>query len=203
MIESIWEFISSFEKVWYPVFLGITAMVETVFPPFPGDVIYIALSGLGSRSDVSWFLLWIPGFAGCFISTLLLDSMGRSEKLEKLEKLIIGSSRRNGMVRAKRILANHGPWIISASRFIPGIRSLIVITAASSGMKRSSVLTYAGISAVLWYLLMVAAGYFAGEGIESAGEFMADLTRWLWAALAAGILFGAGLLLFKLKRNGK
>ena len=201
MTQAVWDFISGFGEIWYPLFLGVTAMVETLFPPFPGDVIYIALAGLGTRSGVSWPLLWAPGFAGCFASTLILDRMGRSSRLEKLERLITGSSRRNGMERASGIISRHGPWIITASRFIPGIRSILVIAAASSGMKRSSVLFYAGLSASLWYLLMVMAGHFAGEGIESAERFMADLSIWLLAGAATMVLLGAGMLFFKLRRT--
>ncbi len=199
MIDSVWQFVTGFGEAWYPFLLGTVAMIETLFPPFPGDVVYVALSGLGIGEGVSRFLLWTPGFIGCFISTYLLDAMGRSSKLEKLEMVIIGSSRRNGMERAKRILEKHGSWIIAASRFIPGIRSLIVIAAAASGMKRSSVLMYAGISAALWYLLLIIAGGFAGAGIASAEEFMGNLTMWLWVAVAAALILGALFLLLRLK----
>lgn len=202
MLDSIWQFVLSLGEVWYPLMLGAAALVETIFPPFPGDVICVALSGLGISEGVPRFLLWAPGFAGCFASTVVLDAMGRSSRLEKLESVIIGSSRRNGMERAKRILASRGPWIIAASRFIPGIRSLLVIAAAASGMKRSSVLIYAGLSAAVWYLLIVLAGGIAGAGIESAEEFMSDLTAWLWLAMAAAIVVGGAVLLFRLRRSG-
>lgn len=203
MIHSIWQFVTGFGEVWYPLLLGAAALVETLFPPFPGDVLYIALSGLGIREGIPELILWAPGFVGCFISTIVLDAMGRSRRLEKLERVITGTSRRHGMEKAKRILAKRGPWIIAASRFIPGIRSLLVIAAAASGMKRSAVLIYAGLSAAVWYLLMVAAGGIAGAGIASAEKFMADLTVWLWTAVVTTLILGALFLLLRLKGNGK
>jgi len=203
MIDSVWQFITGFSESWYPLLLGATAMVETVFPPFPGDVVYIALSGLGIGQGVSRLLLWAPGFAGCFVSTILLDAMGRSSRLEKLERIIIGSSRSNGMDRARRIIEKRGPWILGVSRFIPGIRSILVIAASSSGMKRSSVLLYAGLSAAMWYFLMVAAGEVAGSGIASAEKFMADLTKWIWAAILLTMAIGAVVLLLRLKGTKK
>lgn len=201
MIQPVWEFLSAIGDGWYPLFLGLTALVETLFPPFPGDVVYIALTGLGWSAEVSPFLLWFPGFAGCFFSTLLLDHLGRSSGLEKLEKLVIGSSRKNGLERAKGIIARRGPWVLTASRFVPGIRSLLVIAAASSGMKRSSVVTYASISAGIWYAVMTAAGYFAGTTLNDANRFMKGFSSILWMVLAAAILSGVFLMLFRLRRE--
>lgn len=200
MIQSIWEFLTSFNDVWYPLFLGMTAFVETLFPPFPGDVVYIALAGLGWSSGIPAALLWFPGFAGCFVSTLILDHLGRSSGLEKLEKLVIGSSRKNGLDRAKRIISRRGPWVLVASRFVPGIRSLLVIAAASSGMKRSSVIGWASLSAGAWYAIMTAAGYFAGSTLDDADHFMKGFSTVLWVLLAAVILTGVFIVLFRLRR---
>lgn len=203
MIEEIWSFLSGFGTGWYPLFLGFTAMVETLFPPFPGDVIYVALAGLAARNGLSVFFLWVPGFAGCFASTFLLDSMGRSGAIEKLERLILSRAGKGGVARAKRNLAEKGPWILVLSRFVPGIRSVLVVVAASSGMRRPVVLSYAGLSAVLWYLLMAAAGKLAGAGIESAGRFMSGLSGWLWTALAAAAVAGLAVFFIRKKGGGK
>jgi membrane protein DedA with SNARE-associated domain len=203
MLEAVWELLSGFKEGWYPVLLAATALVETLFPPFPGDVIYIALAGLALRSGVPVFLLWLPGFVGCFISTVMLDSMGRSSRLEKLEKVITGARGGGSMVRARKLLARRGPWIISMSRFIPGIRSILVVAAASSGMPRRSVLAYAGASAALWYGVMVAAGRIAGAGIESAEAFMSEFSSWLWGLLAGAVVIGGAVLLVKVRREGK
>jgi membrane protein DedA with SNARE-associated domain len=203
MISSLWGFVSGFGEAWYPLFLGVTAMVETLFPPFPGDVVFVALSGLGIQNGVSRLLLWIPGFTGCFISTIVLDSMGRSSRLEKLERVITGSAKNNGMERAKKMLADRGPWIIAFSRFIPGIRSILVIAGAASGMKRSAVLFYSGLSAAAWYLLLVIASGLIGSGIAGAREFMSSLTQWLWAASILALVIGGVVLVCRLKQSGK
>ncbi len=203
MLESLWNLITGFGEGWYPILLGATALVETLFPPFPGDVIYIALAGLALRSGVPVFLLWVPGFAGCFISTVMLDSMGRSSRLEKLERMITGARGGRSMARARKLLAGRGPWIISMSRFIPGIRSILVVAAASSGMSRRAVLGYAGASAALWYGVMAAAGSIAGAGIESAEAFMAEFSSWLWGLLAGAVVIGGAVLLVKVKGEGK
>jgi membrane protein DedA with SNARE-associated domain len=203
MTEAVWQFFMRFSGLWHEVFLGITAMVETLFPPFPGDVLYIALSGLGISRGIPVILLWIPGFIGCFISTLLLDSIGRSPSLEKVETLLIKTSGKRGYERAKRLLANHGSWIILFSRFIPGVRSILVVMAASSGMKRSSLLAYGSVSIAFWYALLVCAGTVLGSELSHAAGFMAELSSWLLIMSVSAVIAGAVIMLIRLKSGVK
>ncbi len=199
MTETIWQFFLGISNIWHACLLGVIAFVETLFPPFPGDVLYIALSGLGFSRDIPALLLLFPGFLGCMASTFILDSMGRSSKLEKLEALVIKASGKNGFERARKLLSKHGSWILIFSRFIPGIRSLLVVVAASSGMKKSSVITYSSISVVFWYALMVGAGYVLGAELDKATDFMGELTALLLMAILAAVLIGGAILLIRMK----
>ena len=201
MTEAIWLFFLNIGSSWHVVMLGLISFVETLFPPFPGDVLYIALSGLGVSRQISHVLLWLPGFIGCFASTFLLDSMGRSQKLEKLEQLIIRSSGKNSFLRAKEVVAKHGSWILVFSRFIPGIRSLLVIAAASSGVKKSTVFICTSLSIALWYALLVFAGVVIGVELEGASNFMAELTAILLMISVAVVVVAVVVSLIRMKRG--
>jgi|GEM_PF-6462572 len=203
MTEAVWQFFVGFSGVWHGVFLGLTAMVETLFPPFPGDVLYIALSGLGTGRGIPVFLLWIPGFLGCFISTFILDSIGRSSRLEKLESLIIRTSGKNGFDRAKKMLAKRGSWVILFSRFVPGIRSLLIVAAASSGMNRSSVLAWGSASIAVWYALMVCAGSVLGSELSRATGFMEEFSAALLMLSVSVVAAGGVIMLIRMRRGEK
>ncbi|MCK5133826.1 MAG: hypothetical protein KAR40_16955 [Candidatus Sabulitectum sp.] len=203
MTETIWQFFLGIGDVWHSIFMGLIAFVETLFPPFPGDILYIALSGLGVSRDIPIYFLWLPGFLGCMASTLILDSMGRSSKMEKLESLIIRASGKNGFERSKRLLAGHGAWILIFSRFIPGIRSLLVVVAASTGMKKSSVLACTSFSVILWYALMVLAGIILGAELDRAANFMAELTAVLLMVTLAAVVVGGTIMIVRMKRGEK
>lgn len=203
MTETIWQFFLGISNLWHGAFMGVISFVETLFPPFPGDVLYIALSGLGVSRDIPVLLLWIPGFLGCMASTLILDSMGRSSKLEKMESLVIRASGKNGFERAKRLLASHGAWMLIFSRFIPGIRSLLVVAAASSGMKKSAVLAYTSISVIVWYMLMVFAGMIVGAELDRATDFMAELTAVLLMVTLIAVILGGVVITVRMRRGDK
>ncbi len=122
-------------------------------------------------------------------------------KLEKMEHLIIRSSGKNSLLRAKKILAERGSWILIFSRFIPGIRSLLVIAAASSGMKKSTVFLCTSLSIALWYALLVFAGTVIGTELEGASDFMAELTAVLLMISIAVVIISVIISLVRMKRS--
>ncbi len=158
--------------------LTLTAFVETVFPPFPGDVIYISAGGLFFSTGFPPWVLWIPGFVGCALATLLLEAAGRGAGPRWFERLVMsGSKGERGMLRARSLLARHGVWALFLSRFIPGIRSLLVVVAAWSGMGRTAVLVPSLLSAALWYALLSFLAVILGANMGAAAAFMADYGR--------------------------
>jgi len=155
--------------------LTVTAFVETVFPPFPGDVLYISAGGLFCSTGFPPWLLWLPGFVGCSLATLLLEAAGRGAGFRWLERLVMsGSKGERGMARARSLLARHGAWALFLSRFLPGIRSLLVVAASWSGMRRSAVLVPSLLSAALWYGILSFLAVVLGANLGSAAAFMAD-----------------------------
>lgn len=158
--------------------LALTAFVETVFPPFPGDVLYISAGGFFCSTGFPPWLLWLPGFVGCALGTFLLEAAGRGAGPRWFERLVMsGSKGERGMARARSLLARHGVWALFFSRFIPGIRSLLVVAASWSGMGRTAVLVPSLLSAALWYALLSFPAVILGANMDAAAAFMADYGR--------------------------
>lgn len=191
MIEYIWDFFLGISNTSYSFSLGCVAFIETLFPPFPGDVLYIALSGLGFTRNMMAIFLIIPGILGCLLGTILLDFIGRTSKIEQLESYIVSHSGKNGYQRAKKMINRYGKWILIGSRFIPGIRSLLVIVASSSGLGKKQVILYTTISTVAWYGLMTTAGFLLGAELAKATGFIRELTGLVLLILfATALVFG-------------
>lgn len=202
MTEGIWPGLEGLFDSWAPApVLALTALLETVFPPFPGDVIYIAAGGLARSAGVSPWLLWVPGFAGCGFATFLLDAAGRGSGPRWIERMVVGgSSGQRGMARAKALLAKHGGKALFLSRFIPGIRSLLVVAAAWSGMGRASVLVPSLASAMVWYGLLALLAVLLGSNLEAASAFMAAYGRFAMIVLALALVF---FILIRRRRAGR
>lgn len=183
--------------------LTLTAFVETVFPPFPGDVIYISAGGFFRSTGFPVWVLWLPGFVGCALATLLLDAAGRGKGPGWFDRMVMsGSKGERGMARARALLARHGVWALFLSRFIPGIRSLLVVAAAWSGMGRTSVLVPSLLSAALWYALLSFLAVILGANMAAAAAFMADYGR-LALVLSAALLVIFIVVRLTRRRGGK
>jgi len=165
-------------------FLGLSAFVENVFPPIPGDTItafgaflvgtqrlhfmgVYSSTTLGSLAGFM-FLFWIGGLLGrrFFIA--------KDYWFFKAEDII----------KAEEWYRKHGYFLVLLNRFFPGIRSVISIAGGISKLRTFKVAWLALISAGVWNLIWITFGYMLGNNWETARDKMSYfLTRYNYAIL--------------------
>jgi membrane protein DedA with SNARE-associated domain len=165
-------------------FLGLSAFVENVFPPIPGDTItafgaflvgtqrlhfmgVYSSTTLGSLAGFM-FLFWVGGLLGrrFFIA--------RDYWFFKAEDII----------RAEEWYRKHGYFLVLLNRFFPGIRSVISIAGGISKLRAFKVAWLALISSCVWNLIWMAFGYMLGNNWETARDKMSYfLARYNYAIL--------------------
>jgi membrane protein DedA with SNARE-associated domain len=168
--------------------MGAVAFVETLFPPFPGDVLFVVLSGwaAGSMASVDPFVIpALCGFSGCFAASVILilagARLGRGRVRAFLESRV-GAGR---LERTERLVSRRSALILVVSRFMPGIRSLLVLVAGYSGVGAGRASLFGGISALSWYLLMSVVGVELGYNLQALESLMSRYEIIVWAAFAA------------------
>jgi len=164
--------------------LGLSAFVENVFPPIPGDTItafgaflvgtqrlhFIGVyssTTLGSLAGFM-FLFWVGGLLGrrFFIA--------KDYWFFKAEDII----------SAEEWYRKHGYFLVLLNRFFPGIRSVISIAGGISKLRTFKVAWLALISAGVWNLIWITFGYMLGNNWETARDKMSYfLTRYNYAIL--------------------
>jgi len=155
--------------------LGASAMVEYVFPPFPGDT--ITLFGAVLITAYGW------SFGAVFGAVMLGSVMGAMTDYYFGHRLRLRALRRrkrhtpeqrraviDGLVERFR---RHGPVYLVLNRFVPGIRALFFVAAGMAGMKPIPVLLYSAISAAAWNLLLIAAGGLLGANLDELEAWVA------------------------------
>jgi len=165
-------------------FLGLSAFVENVFPPIPGDTItafgaflvgtqrlhfmgVYSSTTLGSLAGFM-FLFWIGGLLGrrFFIA--------KDYWFFKAEDII----------KAEEWYRKHGYFLVLLNRFFPGIRSVISIAGGISKLRTFKVAWLALISAGVWNLIWITFGYMLGNNWGTARDKMSYfLTRYNYAIL--------------------
>ncbi len=201
MLEGILEYLGQHPPgAWIGPILAAIAFVETIFPPFPGDVLFIIVSSWARMGGGSPIWITLAGFAGCILGTCILFHFGRSSSARSARGYLSRWMAQEKVERAEELFRRRGPLILLGSRFIPGVRSLLVVVAGSSGMGTLRALTAAGFSALIWYGILSATATAIGDNIHKAQAFMSLYGKWVWIILGCLILLYIGL---KLLRKGR
>jgi membrane protein DedA with SNARE-associated domain len=153
--DQILEFIrSQNEFIIYGILL-VSAFIENVFPPFPGDTVTLAGAYLAGEGNIAYigvlFSVVIGGIAGAMTLYTIGKISGRPYfETGKGRYLVKGNLR-----RAERLFEKYGGAIILGSRFLAGIRSVIAITAGIVRYDALRMTILTSISFVLWTGLLV------------------------------------------------
>ena len=86
MIESILEYLANNSPgSWAGPILGLIAFVETLFPPLPGDILFIVISGWAIAGGFSLVMAVVYGVTGCFMASCILFYLGHKPGKQFLE----------------------------------------------------------------------------------------------------------------------
>ncbi|MEK6606369.1 MAG: VTT domain-containing protein [Myxococcota bacterium] len=164
-----------------------SALLEYVFPPFPGDTVTLLGAFMVARYGWSPSPVFLALLAGNGAGAMVAFYAG--VWLRARERLWEG---RRARLRApiERVIASfarHGEPYIALNRFVPALRALFFVAAGMAGLRPGRVLAFALLSAALWNLLIFAAGFAIGTSFERlrAAFHAYALVAWIALGLAA------------------
>jgi membrane protein DedA with SNARE-associated domain len=157
------------------LFLFGFAILENLVPPVPGDTVTIFGAFLVGTGKLNFPLVLIVTTVGSTIGFVFLYYIAR-----KFGERIIASGKirwlsEKSTARARGMIGRFGYLIIAANRFLPGVRSVISISAGLLEMKPVPVITLSFVSAALWNLACISIGYALGS---NWAEFQARATTY-------------------------
>lgn len=175
------------------------SFIEVVFPPLPGDSLLILSGSISGLSGVNPIAIIISATLGTFTSSMLLYLLGA-----KMEKALLHSSRHSQLLDSKMFhklekwFQKYGFWTILLSRFLPVVRSGIILAAGMVNMDRFKSFLTVGISIIISTTIFVMSGKFLGQNWRKLPEFWHNRLKMLF-------LIGLCLLVayFVLKQLGK
>ncbi len=177
MLEAITNYVASLSPVWFYTALAISAFLENVVPPIPGDTVTVFGAYVVGRTQ--------QGFLGVFISTTIgsvagfmaLYALGRwipeDYFVRRNFKLLPASS----FLAAERWFQRHGYWMVLANRFLSGIRSVISIVCGLYRLPWPRVLGLSLLGCAAWNMLLIYAGYLLGANWRAIDRILGDYSR--------------------------
>jgi membrane protein DedA with SNARE-associated domain len=196
--DQILEFVrSQNEFIIYGILL-VSAFIENVFPPFPGDTVTLAGAYLAGEGNISYIGVLFSVVAGGVAGAMTLYTIG---KLSGRRFFETGKGRylvKGNLEKVERMFARHGNGLILGSRFMAGIRSAVAVGAgiAQYDPYRMTVLTT--VSFILWNVLLMGLMIY----FKSNWRMIIHLIKHLnMVFLAIGILLIAGWIIVTLWRR--
>jgi membrane protein DedA with SNARE-associated domain len=179
--------------------IGLTTLVENVFPPTPSDVA-VALGGFLAQHDrVSPLWVWLvaccANLGGSGVVYLLARRYGRQFIASRLGSRLLPA---DAIVALEREYLRFGMAGIFLGRLLPGFRSVVAPFAGLVNLPAGTALLPITLATMLWYGLLTWAGARLGAEWEAISGFLAQVNRTL-GILA--LLAALAIVVFVLRRR--
>ena len=171
-VNGLVEEVSHWDPLWGYLAVGVSAFLENVIPPVPGDTVVVFSAYLVGRGLLHWAPVYAATCVGGTAGFMLVYQIGRTGG-----RVLAGRSGsrlfgQEQLVRAEAWLERYGSWLILANRFLSGVRSVIALAAGLGNLSWSHVAVLGGISMILWNGALLYAGMLVGRNWESVIELL-------------------------------
>ena len=184
--------------------LAAAAMLEYLFPPFPGDTITLFGAVLITAYDWSFWGVFGAVLLGSVAGSMGVFHLGEWLRQRRGDERVHHPTRWATLDRLVMRFQRHGAAWLVLNRFLPGVRSLFFVAAGMADMRASAVLFYSTISAALWNLGLIALGSALGANFDTLLIWVRRYNLGIWsvlAAIAAGLALRAGWRLLRARRR--
>lgn len=176
--------IADSNDLWLYLFLFGSAVIESLFPPYPGDTMIIVGGYLVGTGRLHFLGALLSSMAGslCGASVLFFLGLTKGRPFFQRGKRFFFSPER--LCRVEDWFRRHGGKVVLASRFLAGVRSLVAITAGIGRMKYGLFLAFSLVSISAWNFLLLFLGLKLGQNWEQVAQWF----RLYNGAIIAGVI---------------
>lgn len=180
--------------------LALSALLENLVPPVPGDMVVVFSAFLVGRGVLQTWPAYLATCLGGTVGFMVMYALGRRVG----RPFFAGPGRRwlasEHLARAEGWLARYGLLLILGNRFLSGVRSVIALAAGAGGMDWRRVGIGAAVSMAVWNGLLFILGGLVGRNWQAV---TGALGRFQWV-MGAAVAFAVGLAwVWHRRRKGK
>lgn len=171
--------------------LGGGAAVENVFPPIPADTFVVVGGFLAAVGDLHarWVFAatWLGNVASALLMYGLSRRYGRSFLAGPLGRHVLNAHQ---LRRMERFYGRWGTPAIFFTRFLPGLRSAVPVSAGAADQPFVAVALPIAAASAVWYGALVWVGTFAGHNLAAVLALVHRVNAWLVgpALVVAGVV---------------
>jgi membrane protein DedA with SNARE-associated domain len=166
--------------------LFLAALIEYVFPPFPGDTLVLLGGVYAVRGEKPLWLVFVAITLGSVVGSMVDYWMGKRLAL-RIER---HPTSRGWGVTAQKLhemqerMRHRGTWLLVVNRFLPAVRALIFMAAGASGLPFKRTVLLGALSACGWNALLMGVGFAVGGNADALEVWVRRYYRGAWLVLA-------------------
>ena len=162
MLDSITKYIITLSPGWFYFVLFLSACVENIAPPVPGDTVTVFAAYIVGRSQERLAGVFLSTTAGTIAGFMSLYALGRCLRPEYFIRRDFRFLPAIQFQKAGEWFERYGLWVVLLNRFLSGIRSVISVVSGLYRLPWLQVLTVSGVGCAVWNGLLIWAGYELG-----------------------------------------
>ena len=187
-IDEVIALVTSHGAGWILAFVFFSMFVENVFPPYPGDTVIFAAGFISGSDSLSLPPLIFVSVVGSITSILVVYLVGRKYGRAMFEKRKLGFLHPEKLPRIEGWYRKYGNTLLLASRFLPGTRFLIVLTAGIGKVPIVRMSVLSGISVLLWNSMVILSAYYLHSNWEKVYAVFRTYNRVILILIALALL---------------
>jgi membrane protein DedA with SNARE-associated domain len=201
-LQTIFDYLSGQAIWWGLLLLMLSAMIEYVVPPFPGDTVTVAGAVLIPTAGWPWWAVFGAVTLGSLIGAAIDWWAGNwvarnQERNTWIHRLLDREKIRPKVDKLIHQFEKHGSVYIAINRFVPAFRAVFFLAAGLARLVLWKVLLFAALSAALWNAALLALGYLVGYNIEELANWVQRYTHLVYVGLGVAILLWFGIKLVR------
>jgi len=189
-LADIFQNIQNADPTWAYLILFISAYVENIFPPIPGDTVTIIGAYLVGRNTLKFWGVFIATTLGSILGFMTLFLIAYWIEWKIIEKYQPKWVSRTRIELVENWFKKYGYWVILFNRFLSGTRSVISLVAGLSKMKILNVFFLSLISVAMWNGFLIYIGSSIGKNWKEIINYIKMYNRLVFILLiVAALLF--------------
>jgi membrane protein DedA with SNARE-associated domain len=176
-MDSLFQAIKEASPFWAYSLLFVSAFVENIFPPIPGDTAVVLGAYLVGRGTLNFWGVYLSTTLGSIFGFMGIYGIAFWLEWKVIERYQPRWISRTHIDKVEDWFRHYGYWIIVFNRFLSGVRSVISLVAGLSKMKAVKVFLLALVSSALWNGGLIYLGAMVGENWEAILDFLKVYNR--------------------------
>tara|TARA_B100001094_G_C18032063_1_gene720642 strand:+ start:407 stop:1012 length:606 start_codon:yes stop_codon:yes gene_type:complete len=169
--------LSESDPIWIYICLFISALLENLIPPVPGDTVVIFSAYLVATEKLMLWPVFFTTIMGGEVGFMLMYFLGLRYGRDLFETQLASFIPKEKLVKAESWLLSYGGWLVVGNRFLPGVRSIISICSGIAKLNWVFVSLCGLLSLLIWNGMLFYFGFVLGKNWSSVVEVVGNYSK--------------------------